>query len=88
MASGAKNQNCRLQTISVWKSLKFVVWEGVNRLYYPIPPGGNLSKLMVILQNLLNRHENAILDRILDLKFHKVRYKYALMKILLRLSQS
>ena len=22
--------NCRLQTLSVWKSLKFVVWEGVN----------------------------------------------------------
>ena len=24
-------QNCRLQTLSVWKSLKFVVWERVNR---------------------------------------------------------
>ena len=23
-------QNCRLQTISVWKSLKYVVWERVN----------------------------------------------------------
>ena len=23
-------QNCRLQTLSVWKSLKFVVWEWVN----------------------------------------------------------
>ena len=25
-------QNCRLQTLSVWKSLKFVVWEGINPL--------------------------------------------------------
>ena len=25
-----KNQNCHLQTLSVWKSLKFVVWERVN----------------------------------------------------------
>ena len=23
-------QNCRLQTFSIWKSLKFVVWERVN----------------------------------------------------------
>ena len=25
-----KFKNCRLQTLSVWKSLKFVVWERVN----------------------------------------------------------
>ena len=25
-----QNLNCRLQTLSVWKSLKFVVWERVN----------------------------------------------------------
>ena len=25
-------QNCRLQTLSVWKSLKFAVWERVNTL--------------------------------------------------------
>ena len=25
-------QNCRLQTLSVWKSLKFVVWERVNKV--------------------------------------------------------
>ena len=36
--------NCRLQTLSVWQSLKFVVWERVNRvcihdpcLFKPIP---------------------------------------------------
>ena len=23
-------QNCRLQTLSIWKSLKFIVWERVN----------------------------------------------------------
>ena len=23
-------QNCRLQTLSIWKSIKFVVWERVN----------------------------------------------------------
>ena len=28
--------NCRLQTLSVWKSLKFVVWERVNH-YLPMP---------------------------------------------------
>ena len=27
-------QNCRLQNLSVWKSLKFVVWERVNFLYF------------------------------------------------------
>ena len=26
--------NRRLQTLSIWKSLKFVVWERVNRLDY------------------------------------------------------
>ena len=26
-------RNCRLQTLSVWKSLKFVVWEGVNSIH-------------------------------------------------------
>ena len=25
-----QNQNCRLQTLSVWKSKKFVVWESVK----------------------------------------------------------
>ena len=25
-------QNCRLQTLLVWKSLRFVVWETVNRV--------------------------------------------------------
>ena len=25
-------ENCRLQTLSVWKSLKFVVWERVKRV--------------------------------------------------------
>ena len=25
-------QNCRLQTLSVWKSLKFAVWEGLSTL--------------------------------------------------------
>ena len=29
-----QNQNCRLQTLSVWKSLKFVVWERVNPLLH------------------------------------------------------
>ena len=28
----SSNLNCRLQTLSVWKSLKFVVWEKVNSL--------------------------------------------------------
>ena len=26
-----QTQNCRLQNLSVWKSLKFVVWERVNK---------------------------------------------------------
>ena len=26
-------RNCRLQTLSVWKSLKFVVWERVNSVW-------------------------------------------------------
>ena len=26
-------QNCRLQTLSIWKSLKFVIWERVNILF-------------------------------------------------------
>ena len=25
-------QNCRLQTLSVWESLKFVIWERVNKI--------------------------------------------------------
>ena len=29
-----KNQNCRLQTLSVWKSLKFVVWERVKSVIH------------------------------------------------------
>ena len=28
-------QNCRLQPLSVWKSLKFVVWEGVKKACFP-----------------------------------------------------
>ena len=28
--------NCRLQTLSVWKSLKFVVWERVNRSIFRV----------------------------------------------------
>ena len=27
-----QNQNCRLQTLSVWKSLKYVSWERLNSL--------------------------------------------------------
>ena len=27
-------QNCRLQSFSVWKSLKFVVWERIKSLYF------------------------------------------------------
>ena len=26
-------QNCRVQTLSVWKSTKFVVWERVNQTH-------------------------------------------------------
>ena len=26
-------KNCRLQTLSIWKSLKFVVWERVNAIF-------------------------------------------------------
>ena len=34
-----QNQNCRLQTLSVWKSLKFVVWERVNpQSFLPYQP--------------------------------------------------
>ena len=29
-----QNQNCRLQTLSIWKSLKFVVWERIKSLFY------------------------------------------------------
>ena len=30
-----QNSNCRLQTLSVWKSLKFVVWERVKTVSLP-----------------------------------------------------
>ena len=26
--------NCRLQTLSVWKSLKFVIWERINPFFW------------------------------------------------------
>ena len=50
--------NCHLQTLSVWKSLKFVVWEWVN---YPFPKRQNFdsSKLKEFAGNNLKLNKNS-----------------------------
>ena len=49
-------QNCRLQTLSVWKSLKFVVWERVKTKWQESYPNGQyeLSLSKCILRK--NKH--------------------------------
>ena len=49
-------QNCRLQTISVWKSLKFVVWERVNNIlsffphcFLPFPKQFSILQLHLLV---------------------------------------
>ena len=43
--------NCRLQTHSVWQSLKFVIWERDNVVNYQMVSNQCLHKLDTLLNN-------------------------------------
>ena len=44
-------QSCRLQTLSIWNSLKFVLWERVNLDQSIVMFGGNWLSLMELKKN-------------------------------------
>ena len=50
-------RNCRLQTLSVWKSLKFVVWERVNII---------VKSEILVLRKYIALHEYLILSSSAD----------------------